>query len=262
VPNPLGDSTPGRGGASRVLGTLRWHRIGGGPDRATPDLHGTGRDRCQLDQLRSRRRRPAGHRRRQHQKPVASLSVKPTQLVERRRACRLHWDQSGPEESGSRYLRGCRRRDRDHQASADPRRRRPCGLFASPSSFSPDGSTLAISRQWRERPAAVAIRLDGSGEAVLAQNAGAPVYSPDGSRLALTTIGKRRTIRLHPALPSPGRSLLTWSRRFDHGDQSRRQLKDQGAVGAKGDSVRSHLAAGSWARGRADQLLIAVWTAA
>jgi Tol biopolymer transport system component len=69
------------------------------------------------------------------------------------------------------------------------------GLFSSPSSFSPDGSTLAINRQRRDRSAAVAIRLDGSGETVLAQNASDPVYSPDGTRLAMTTVGTRRTIR-------------------------------------------------------------------
>lgn len=64
------------------------------------------------------------------------------------------------------------------------------GLSAYPSSFSPDGSTLAISREWRDSYSAVAIRLDGSGETVLAHNAGEPIYSPDGSRLALTTIGR------------------------------------------------------------------------
>jgi Tol biopolymer transport system component len=68
------------------------------------------------------------------------------------------------------------------------------GLFAFPSSFSPDGSTLAISRQRRHRSTAIAIRLDGSGESVLAQNASDPVYSPDGTRLAMTTVGKRGTI--------------------------------------------------------------------
>jgi len=67
-------------------------------------------------------------------------------------------------------------------------------LFAFPSSFSPDGSTLAISRQRGERSAAVAIHLDGSGEAVLARNASSPVYSPDGTRLAMTTVGTRRRI--------------------------------------------------------------------
>jgi Tol biopolymer transport system component len=68
-------------------------------------------------------------------------------------------------------------------------------LFAFPSSFSPDGSTLAISRQQRGRSDAVAIRLDGSGEAVLARNVSDPVYSPDGTRLALTTVGTRRRIK-------------------------------------------------------------------
>lgn len=68
------------------------------------------------------------------------------------------------------------------------------GLSAYPSSFSPDGSTLAISREWRDSQSAVAIRLDGSGETVLAHNALAPIYSPDGSRLALTMIGKQITI--------------------------------------------------------------------
>jgi Tol biopolymer transport system component len=67
-------------------------------------------------------------------------------------------------------------------------------LFMFPSSFSPDGSTLAISRERRDRRSAVAIRLDGSGETVLAQNAGEPVYSPDGTRLALITLAKPRTI--------------------------------------------------------------------
>jgi Tol biopolymer transport system component len=68
------------------------------------------------------------------------------------------------------------------------------GGFDFPSSFSPDGSTLAISRERRHHPSAVAVRLDGSGETVLARNASDPVYSPDGTRLAMTTIGTRRTI--------------------------------------------------------------------
>jgi Tol biopolymer transport system component len=68
------------------------------------------------------------------------------------------------------------------------------GLFAFPSSFSPDGLTLAITRQRQQRSTAVAIRLDGSGESVLAQNVSDPIYSPDGTRLAMTTIGRRRTI--------------------------------------------------------------------
>jgi Tol biopolymer transport system component len=74
------------------------------------------------------------------------------------------------------------------------------GLSEYPSSFSPDGSTLAITRALRKvrgrtRVSAVALRLDGSGSKVLAWNAGDPVYSPDGTRLALTTVGKRKTIK-------------------------------------------------------------------
>jgi Tol biopolymer transport system component len=68
------------------------------------------------------------------------------------------------------------------------------GLSAFPSSFSPDGSMLAITRDWRQGVSAVALRLDGSGETVLAQNASDPAYSPDGTRLAMTTVGKPRTI--------------------------------------------------------------------
>jgi Tol biopolymer transport system component len=73
------------------------------------------------------------------------------------------------------------------------------GLFAFPSSFSPDGSTLAISRRQEKgedssRSFAVALRLDGTGATVLARNASGPVYSPDGSRVALLTAGRRRSI--------------------------------------------------------------------
>lgn len=67
-------------------------------------------------------------------------------------------------------------------------------LSVYPSSFSPDGTELASSRDWGKGHAAVAIRLDGSGETVLEQNAADPVYSPDGTRLAMTTLGKQRTI--------------------------------------------------------------------
>jgi len=60
------------------------------------------------------------------------------------------------------------------------------GLLMSPSSFSPDGSTLAVSRQKSEHAAAelLAMRLDGSGSTVIARRATDGVYSPDGTKLA------------------------------------------------------------------------------
>lgn len=60
------------------------------------------------------------------------------------------------------------------------------GLLMSASSFSPDGSTLAVSRQKSERAAAelVAMRLDGSGSTVIARHATDGVFSPDGAKLA------------------------------------------------------------------------------
>lgn len=59
-----------------------------------------------------------------------------------------------------------------------------------PSSYSPDGSTLAVSA-WNIKAstrAAVAVRLDGSGSTLLAKNAEEPVYSPDGSRIAFIRV--------------------------------------------------------------------------
>jgi Tol biopolymer transport system component len=60
-----------------------------------------------------------------------------------------------------------------------------------PSSYSPDGSTLAVTA-WpfngSTRPRAVAVRLDGSGSTLLGKNAVEPVYSPDGSRIAFVRV--------------------------------------------------------------------------
>jgi TolB protein len=73
-------------------------------------------------------------------------------------------------------------------------------LYEYPSSFSPDGSTLAISRDQptkhgRFQLSAVAMRLDGSGSTVIARHASEPTYSPDGSRIALIATGKTTTIK-------------------------------------------------------------------
>jgi dipeptidyl aminopeptidase/acylaminoacyl peptidase len=72
------------------------------------------------------------------------------------------------------------------------------GLFELPSSFSPDGTMLAVTR-WREqgdhqsRHESLAIHLDGSGFTILAKGAGDPAYSPDGNRVALIVFGRTRT---------------------------------------------------------------------
>jgi Tol biopolymer transport system component len=61
------------------------------------------------------------------------------------------------------------------------------------SSFSPDGSTLAVSRAGKGPVAdAVAIDLTTGRSSVLARNAAGPVYSPDGSRIAFLR-GPERT---------------------------------------------------------------------
>jgi Tol biopolymer transport system component len=64
------------------------------------------------------------------------------------------------------------------------------GLLMSPSSFSPDGSTLAISRQKSEHAdvEVVAMRLDGGGSTVIARRATQGVYSPDGTKLAFLRV--------------------------------------------------------------------------
>lgn len=59
------------------------------------------------------------------------------------------------------------------------------GLILSPSSFSPDGSELALSRIGRGRPDAVAMRLANRQMSVIARGAESPVYSPDGQWIAL-----------------------------------------------------------------------------
>jgi Tol biopolymer transport system component len=68
----------------------------------------------------------------------------------------------------------------------------PWRRYASlhPSSYSPDGSTLAVTvhHLLRGPVSAVAVRLDGSGSTLLAKNAEDPVYSPDGSRIAFIRV--------------------------------------------------------------------------
>jgi Tol biopolymer transport system component len=58
-------------------------------------------------------------------------------------------------------------------------------LYQEPSSFSPDGRTLAVTRrQGSDFGSAVAIDLTSGAESVLASGAREPRYSPDGTRIA------------------------------------------------------------------------------
>ena len=68
------------------------------------------------------------------------------------------------------------------------------GVFPWPSSFSPDGSTLALTIDGRKGSLAVALSLVGASQRVIAREAMDPVYSPDGSRVALLTTGRVRTL--------------------------------------------------------------------
>jgi Tol biopolymer transport system component len=67
------------------------------------------------------------------------------------------------------------------------------GLRMSVSSFSPDGSTLAVSRAKHEHaaPEIIAMRLDGGGSTVIARSATDAVYSPDGAKLAFMRVSRK-----------------------------------------------------------------------
>ena len=70
------------------------------------------------------------------------------------------------------------------------------GLLLSPSSFSPDGSVLALSREsasgmTRE---AVALRLADRSIYSIAKGSTEPVFSPDGSQIAMLRIKPRRNL--------------------------------------------------------------------
>lgn len=60
--------------------------------------------------------------------------------------------------------------------------------FIKPSSFSPDGGSLALTREsGKPGPEAVLLDLSGGGMSVVDREAEDPVFSPDGSRIALAS---------------------------------------------------------------------------
>ncbi len=65
--------------------------------------------------------------------------------------------------------------------------------FIEPSSYSPDGSTLAATVYDRRGVRGVAIDLRTGVQSLLVRNASEPIYSPDGERLAFSRIRSRET---------------------------------------------------------------------
>jgi Tol biopolymer transport system component len=79
-------------------------------------------------------------------------------------------------------------------------------LWQYPSSFSPDGTTLLLTRTDYRRtadPEVVALRFDGRTSSLLIGEGAFPVYSPDGSEIALF----RRVERRHKV----GRTAKGWT---------------------------------------------------
>lgn len=76
------------------------------------------------------------------------------------------------------------------------------GILSYPSSFSPDGSTLAMTqydlRNGWGSSAAVAVDLDGGEQTTIASHAEEPVYSPDGSEVAFLHDRRLPGTRLSP----------------------------------------------------------------
>lgn len=75
-----------------------------------------------------------------------------------------------------------------------------------PSSFSPDGTTLAITqRPIPDGPSrALALPLDGGGPRLIAEDAAQPVFSPDGSRVALIGIADPVIQNASGSMRAPG----------------------------------------------------------
>lgn len=70
------------------------------------------------------------------------------------------------------------------------------GVKHFPSSFSPDGTLLALTRVWnRDSPSVVGLELDGGSPHLLARNAAAGIFSPDGAKIAYLGQGSVYTER-------------------------------------------------------------------
>lgn len=97
--------------------------------------------------------------------------------------------------------------------------------FLDPSSFSPDGRTLAAELNDRRGRRAVAIDLRSRRLSLLARQALAPTYSPDGARLAFVREKVRRF-----QLPKPDRPVSElWLAGAD-GSEARRVLRRKGYI--------------------------------
>jgi Tol biopolymer transport system component len=84
-------------------------------------------------------------------------------------------------------------------------------LQIAPTSFSPDGSVLALARSGGRRfPELVAMHLDGSGSAILARDAADGVYSPGGSEIAFLRVHEHsRMHRSHGGRATAGVETTT-----------------------------------------------------
>jgi Tol biopolymer transport system component len=88
-------------------------------------------------------------------------------------------------------------------------------LHQIPTSFSPDGSSLAFTRYVGQKaPEAMAMAFDGTADTVLAQHAAEPVYSPDGHWLAFLR-GPVKITKEHSRTRNSSSTTVTTARMTD-----------------------------------------------